>query len=288
MEYNGTMNWWTFLIISILFSAIIGLFHRVLMKEKDSDPIAQTIVFLGLGGIFSSAIAVIRGFNIPPLPLLLPNFILMIILLTIAPLLTFRAFQLMSAADVGILLSSQRLWTVLGSFLFLGEVLTMSKIFGTLLILSGIAVISWKKHKIKIDKGGLFAILAAFLYGLSYVNAFYILQHLDAISFEVYATLLPAFSLLLVRPNIIKKMRFYFIPSNAVKISLAVIFDIIATISLYVAYQIGRNAVQIAPLSATPVMFTVIFAAIFLNERENLINKIIGSIVVVLGVILII
>lgn len=282
------MNWQLFLLISILFSSVIGLFHRVLMKEENSDAKAQTIVFLGLAGVFTFTISVFRGLSFPKFPLLLPNFILLTIFGTIAPILTFRAFQLIDVAKVGILLSSQRLWTVLAAFIFLGETLTTSKVFGTILILIGVAIISWKKHKIEIGKGEFYAILAAFLYGISYVNAFYILQHLDAISFEAYASLLPAFLLLVVQPGTIKKIRFYFVPKNAARISIAVILDIIATVSLYVAYQIGRNASQIAPLSTTPIMFTVILAAIFLNERENLINKIIGSIVVIAGAILVI
>ncbi|MDP2860918.1 MAG: DMT family transporter [bacterium] len=282
------MNWQSFLLISILFSSVIGLFHRVLMKEENSDAKAQTIVFLGLIGVFTFTISIFRGLSFPQFPLLLPNFILIIILGTLAPLFTFRAFQLIDTAEVGILLSSQRLWTVLAALIFLGETLTISKTFGIILILIGVAIISWKKHKIKIGKGEFYAILSAFLYGIFYVNAFYILQHMDAISFEVYASLLPAFSLLLIQPGTIKKIRFYFVPKNAARILIAVILDIIATVSLYIAYQLGRNASQIAPLSATPIIFTTILAAIFLNERENLKNKIIGAIVVIAGAILVI
>ncbi len=159
---------------------------------------------------------------------------------------------------------------------------------GTLLILLGIAIALWKGRKIQVNRGLLFALLAALLYGVSDVNGFYILRSFDAPSFEVYATLLPVFSLILIHPNTIKKLKFYFQPKRALNISLVTIFDTLATLSLYFAYQAGRNASQIAPLSATKTIFTVILAAIILKERGNLINKIIGVSIVVGGVILVI
>lgn len=282
------MTWQLLLLISILSSSFKGMLFRILMRERDSDPRAQTIVFQGIAGVFAFLITLVRGFNFPIFPLLLPNFIIMIFLLTLAPIFTFRALQLTGASEVAIYLSSQWLWIVLAAFVFLGEKVTFLKILGTIFILLGVALISWKKHKIEIKKGEFFALLAGLLYGLSYINGFYILQSLDAFSFAVYATLLPALTLTIIQPRVLKKLKFYASPGNAANVFTTAFLDTIATISLYLAYQAGRNASQIAPLSATPVMFTVILAAIFLNERDNLVNKIIGSIIVVLGAVLIV
>jgi len=256
------------------------------MRKKDSDPRAQTIVFLSISGIFALVIALIKGFQFPALTLL-PNFIIMIFLLTLAPLLVFRALQLIGASEVAIFLSPQWLWVVLGSFLFLGEEATIFKLLGTIIILSGVLLISWRQQRFKIRKGELFVLLAGLLYGLSYLNGFYILQSLDAFSFAVYACLLPALALIIIQPKTLKRLKFYTLPRNAVNVLTTASLDTIATISLYLAYQIGRNASQISPLSATPVMFTVILSAIFLKERENLFKKIIGSAIIITGIILV-
>lgn len=282
------MTWHFFLAASILLSSVNGLLHRLVMKDDQSDPKAQTVVFGALVGIFALLIALFRGFHFPQFPLLIPNFFLMIIVLTLAPLLTFRAYQLNEASEVGILLLSQRLWVVIGAVFFLGEFATLSKTLGTLLILIGVGVVLWRSHQIKITRGILSALMAAFLYGVSYVNAFYILQHLDAVSFEVYASLLPAMVLLIIQPQIVRKMRFYSLPRNGIKVVFAAVFDTLATLSLYIAYQVGRNASQIAPLSATSTLFTVALAAIFLKEREDLMNKLVGAAIVTVGTVLII
>jgi drug/metabolite transporter (DMT)-like permease len=282
------MTWYFFLAASILLSSVNGLLHRLVMKKDQSDPRAQTVIFGILVGALSFSIALFRGLHFPQFPLLIPNFFLMILVLTLAPLFTFRAYQLNQASEVGILLLSQRLWVVIGAVFFLGESATLAKTLGTLLILGGVGLVLWRSHQIKITKGTLSALMAAFFYGVSYVNAFYILQHLDAVSFEVYASLLPAVTLLIIQPQTLRKMHFYLLPSNSMKVGLAAIFDTLATLSLYLAYQLGRNASQIAPLSATSTLFTVALAAIFLKERENLINKLLGAAIVTLGTVLII
>jgi len=97
------------------------------MKTKHADPWAQAIVFQGLTGIFSLIITLFFGFRSPPSFLIL-NFLLMIILLTLASVFTFQAFQLIEASEVGILMSSQRLWTTIAAFIFLKETPTFSKI----------------------------------------------------------------------------------------------------------------------------------------------------------------
>lgn len=279
-------SWQLFLFASIFFTSINGLFHRVLMKKDNSDPVAQTVVFATLAGIFSFIISLYRGFHLPTHIQLLPNFIIMVILLTLAPLCTFKAYQSAEASEVGILLSSQRLWTVLAAFVFLGETPTIYKILGTCLILFGVTITSWKKHKIKFTTGELFALAAALFYGLSFVNAFYILRSYDAPSFEVLSNFLPVLVIIIFFPQVFKKMKFYSKPKNLINVSLTALFDALAAISLYIAYQYGRNASQISPLSATSLVITVILAAIFLKERNNLSKKILGAVIVVTGAML--
>src|ERR1700704_3165002 len=107
------------------------------MKRENSDPLAQTVAFATLAGIFSFVISLYKGFHFPSL-VLVPNFMLMTILLTLSPLLKFKAYQTTEASEVCILSSSQGLWTVLASFIFLGEIPTVFKIVGTLCILFGV------------------------------------------------------------------------------------------------------------------------------------------------------
>lgn len=281
------MTWQFFLIASILASSVNGLIHRTIMKNDQSDSKAQTVVFAGLTGIFGLVLALLTtGFHFPPLSLWF-NFLLMVALITSASILTFRAYKTVEASEMGILLSTERLWTVVLAFIFLGEAVTISKVLGTVLVLVGVGIVYWKRHSVKFSAGISLALVAAILYGISYVNGFYILRSFDAPSFVVFGSLLPALIIILWQPRVLKKMRFYLIPKNGVLVSVSALFDTLMSVFLYLAYQLGRNASQISPLAATSLVITVILAAIFLRERDDLLRKLLGSTIVVLGIIFI-
>lgn len=283
------MTWQLFVGISVLLFSANGLFHRVLMKDDKSDEYAQTIAFYGLGGIFAFIVSLFRGgFHYHISSEQIPYFLLLTIFATAAPVLAFKALKQIEASESSILLSSIRLWVVFGAFIFLQEAFSTQKIIGTIIILLGISVAQWQKQKLVFNLGVIHALLAAFFYAVAEIVAFYILRNFDATSFSVYGSLLPVVALLIIKPKTVKKLAFYLKPKYALNISIVSINDTLATIFLYFAYQVGRNASQIAPIMATQTIISVLLAILILRENKNIFNKIIGAVVVVAGMILII
>lgn len=281
------MSWQIYLIISIILISCNGLFHRSLMKDDRSDSRAQTIVFLGIGGIIAIFIALIQGklqFSFPIF--LIWNFVLLIFLSTPAYLLTYRSYQLIGASEVVLFLTTGRLWNVVGATLFLHESITSIKVLGAIIILVGIGIVLYDKKKFIFNKGVIFALLAAFLFGMSDINGFYILKTVSAANFLIYAELLPVIVLLLLQPKIVKKLTYYFQKDKAIKIIALTIFDVFGSLALFLAYQTGGKASVIGPLSATRVLITILLAMFLLKERNNIANKIIGAVVTLVGVML--
>ena len=282
------MSWQLLTALSVIMFSLNGLFHRVLMKEESSDPIAQTIAFYGLGGIFALVVTAFRGGFHYQIPLSqIPLFILFATFGTLAPVLSFKALKLIGASESSILSSSTRLWVVLGAFVILHEPFSINKILGTLVILLGIGIAQWQKEKLAINKGTVFALLAAFSYAITEIIAFYILRDFDVPSFSVYSCFLPVIILLLISPKSFGKLSFYFPLKRALNIGFVSVNDTISTMLLFLAYQVGHNAAQIGPLMATQTILSVLLAIIILKERNNMLNKILGAIIVVLGVILV-
>ena len=280
------MSWQIYLTISILLISLNGLFHRSILKDSSSDSRAHTIVFLGVGGIIAIILALFQGkfqFGFPFA--LLSNYILLILLAIPAFLLSYRAYQLIGASEVLIFLVTSRLWIVVGAYLFLHEPLTINKILGSVIVFIGVAIVLYDKKKFALNRGAIFALTAAFFYGMSEVNGYFILRSVNATNFLIYADLFPLFALILIQPKLIRKIGFYFKRQVAIKILLLCMTDTLGTIALYLAYQVGRNASVIGPLSSTRVILSVILATIFLKERKNITNKILGAIVTVIGVI---
>jgi drug/metabolite transporter (DMT)-like permease len=280
------MTWPVFLITSILLTSLNGLFHRSLLKDDKSDPIAQTIVFLGIGGIIALAIALFRGTLQLTFPLSLSLNFAILALITLGYVLKYRGYQLLNASEVVIFASTSKLWNVVGASIFLHETVTLTKLLGTLVILLGVAVTMYVDKKFKFNKGILVVLIGAVIFGLTDINGFYILQTFDASSFQVYAYLLPVIILLLIRPNSVKKLSYYFTKDRGMKVILLSAFDTLGMLALFFAYQAGGKASIIGPLSATKLIVTVLLAMVILKERDHITNKIIGAVITVLGVIL--
>lgn len=283
------MTWQLLVGISVLLFSANGLFHRVLMKDDKSDEYAQTIAFYGLGGIFAFIVSLFRGgFHYQISPEQIPYFLLLTIFATAAPVLAFKSLKQIEASESSILLSSIRLWVVFGAFVFLQELFSIQKVIGTIIILVGICIAQWQKQKLVFNLGVVYALLAAFFYAAAEIVAFYILRDFDAPSFSVYGSLLPVIALLIIKPKSVKKLAFYLKPRYALNISVVSINDTLATIFLYLAYQIGKNASQIAPIMATQTIVSVLLAVIILKENKNILNKIVGAMVVVAGMMFVV
>ena len=281
------MSWQILLIISIIFLSFNGLFHKSLLKNDKSDPRAQAIVFLGLGGFISILIALLRGkLQLEFSPSLIINFSVLATFATIAYVLKYRGFQLITASEVVIFSTTSKFWNVVGASIFLHETITIQKIFGTIIILVGIAVTMYIDKKIKLNKGIFFVLLGAAFFGLTDINGYYILQTMDASSYQIYFYLLPVFALLLIQPSSIRKLSYYFKLDRAIKVTALAIFDTLGMLALFFAYQAGGKASVIGPLSATKVILTVVLAIIFLKERDNITKKMIGAMITVIGVVL--
>lgn len=281
------MPWFVYLIISILLISCNGLFHRSLLKDDDSSPQAQTIIFLGIGGIIAIIIALVQGKHNLFFPqILLWNFLLVILLLTPAYLLKYRAYQLIGASEVVMFSVTGRLWNVVGAYFFLHEAVSLKMIIGAVVILIGVMITRFDKKKFTLNKGIFIVLVSSFLFGLGDINGYYILRSYDSTNFLIYSELLPVIALMLLQPIAIKKLQYYFRKDRAIKVFFLCICDALGMLALYLAYQAGHNAAVIGPLNATRAVVTVLLAALILKERRNIRNKVIGSIIAVIGVIL--
>lgn len=283
------MSWQFLVAISVLLFSINGLLHRVLMKDDTSDAYTQTVLFSALTGLFAFIIVVFRGglqpfFSFDQLILFIP----MVILGASATIFTFKGMKLIEASEHTILLTSSRLWFITGAIVFLGESLTLLKFLGAIAILSGVTVSQWKKGKFVLNSGAIYVLLAAFGYAVADIISFFILRNFDALSYIVYSSIFIVSVLLLIRPNTIQKLSFYFQPRRAANITIVSFNDTIASLCAFLAYQVGRNALQIGPLMATQTIVTVLLALIILKERENMPQKIAGALIVVFGTMLLV
>lgn len=281
------MTWQIWLTISIFCLSLNGLFHRSLLKDDKSDAKAQTVAFLTLGGILTIIISFLNGklqFNLPVE--LTYNLIILGVVGSTAYFLRYRGFQILDASEVIIFSTTSKFWNVIGGYFFLNESISLQKIIGSIVIILGIAIAVYKRGKFTLNKGVVFVLLSALLFGISDINGYHILQSVPAFTYQIYFYFLPIVAILLFQPKTIFKLGYYLNPTRATKITLLSIFDTLGMLALFYSYQAGGKASIIGPLSASKIIITTILGILILKERSYLANKLFGAVITLLGVIL--
>ncbi|MEI8232242.1 MAG: EamA family transporter [bacterium] len=278
------MSWQLLVGLSILLYSVNGLLHRVLMKNSDSDPNAQALMFTTLVGLFGVIILFFQGGFKSYISLSqLPSFLLISGFVTAGSIYAFKGFKYIEASEHTILLTSSKLWSLLGAVLFLGETLTARKLLAGLLIIAGVMIAEWRKQKFVINAGTWYVLIAAASYSAGEILSFYVLRDFDSTAFLVYCSFISALLIFLINPSVLSKLYFYARPKNLGNIVTVSINDALATLFLFNAYQVGRNALQIGPIMATQTIVTVILALTFLKETDSMPQKIVGSLLAVVG-----
>lgn len=281
------MGWLTLVLISAASFSVATLLQRVLLKEEQSEPVVYGFVFQILVALLMLIHTQLNGigFILPPLtPFILP-LASMGLLYALANLSLFKAFQTTDASEVAIIAASRSIWTIISATFLLKEAITTQILFGTLLIILGVVVISRKQKKLEITKGHLLALLAAVFFGFAFTNDAYLLNSFDVSSYMVLAFFLPSITMLMFKPKSIPKLKLFVDRNRLLKMLAASSFYGLAGLAVGMAYQSGRNASQIAPISQASIVLTAILAYIFLKERTNMLNKILGALLVFAGVV---
>lgn len=281
------MTWELLLAISLLSSVSWTLLQRVLMKNEDSDPIAFSIIANLTAGIAIAVFSFIRGFSTTNIQNVIPNLLLMAILYGAGNVFMFRSMKLIEASQFTIFFTTRVLWSILAAILFLHETFLPQQFIGTILIIAGIAIVSLQSNKFKLGKGELFVLICAAAFGLEFINDAAILQRIDVFLYAPLIFIIPNLLVLAVFPKSTKRIISLFTSPSISKILLLGVFFAVSALTYLLAYQVGKNAAQIASINQTQTVITVIAATIILKERKHYLKKIFASILTFIGILLV-
>lgn len=284
------MSWLILTVISAITFSISRILQRVLLNNKDSDSFAFSFLFPTLVSLAILAYSLLTGtFELPDLNSVWLNMIIMIIFYSVGSVFVYKAFKESPASEVSILFSSSSAWAVISAVLFLGEKLNSTDILGIVSIILGVVVIYYQKSNWKIESGHVYAVLGALMFGVAFTNDAFILNKYNSVPPYIFlAFILPALAILLYKPSLIKSLPHYFSKEIFGKLILTSSVYAISAITIFAAYKAGGKASVINPISQSSVVLTVIMSYFFLNEKDKLAQKIVGSILVFAGALLLI
>ncbi len=275
------MNW---LIAAILAGLLSSGFHftsRILLRDsKDSMasgwfPNAFRVLFFGGWALTDFTLSKD------------PRVILLLLLLGVAEMgSTFAYIRMHSANHLSIssIITRTRLfWVPVMAFIFFGEQLQAHEYAGIIILFVGLAIVSSPKN-IQIDKGIKFAYLFGF--AAAFHNIVLKLNQ-DSASLPVVMLFMSA-PVTIMQPLLMKNGIARIKKSVNSNIALQLINGAFGAVSIVIlAYAI--NVGQVSKVSAIQqgmLIVSVMAGIIFLNERENVTRKIIGSLITLAGVYL--
>ena len=280
------MTWLFFILLSVGFASISSILQKILMKNEKSDTVSYAIMFQFIFGTFNLLFGLWHGFVFPEISLNLFFFLLAGLLWGFGTMFLFKAYQKLEASEVVILTSTRSLITVVAALIFLNESYTINNVIGTILILLSIVLVTKLKKGIKLNRGVMYSFAVVVFYGLAVVVDASNVKNYDAISYSVIMAYLPGVVLLCLYPQAIKKFSSIRNLTFSKKMVSLCLFYSVQSIAFYSALSNGGNASQIGPIIQAQVIITVILAIIFLKERDHLLRKFIGAVLVTIGVIL--
>lgn len=282
------MLWFYLVLFSVLGTAIANIYRRIAMKYDKSDALASAILFQVMGTVVVGIFAFSHGFVLPPIAHYPFNFLLATVLWGFATLSLFKASHYLEASETAIIAAASSVVTIISSVVVLHEHFGFVYIIGTVLIMISVFYITHSTKKMTLNKGTFFALAYCLLAGLANTNDAFMLKysHSDTLSLLTVGFFLPGVFYVLIKPSIVKKIKPLLVFSHFSKVFLLTFCYSLAAIAYFFAISIGGQASQVSPINQSSIILTVLIGALFLNERDHLLKKVICTLLVTVGVIL--
>lgn len=282
------MTWFFLAVFAALSISVSRLLQKILLADNKSDPIAYSAIYQFLTGSIILIYALISGFSLEGYLNYIHNMILMGFLYAIGGILLFKAIKSSEISNVLVFFTTNAIWSFLAAIIFLHDSISITKVLGVILIFVALVIVTIKDRRLKFDKGAIFALMAAFLFGIAFVNDAYIIGSRNVASYLVIAFIFPAILTLVLVPKSIKSLPQIFLNRTLIsKIILMSFFYSMSSVAIFVAIQNGGSASSVNPINQTNGIITVLLSFVLLKERDNLLKKILGIILCFIGVILI-
>lgn len=279
--------WQGLMLIAAISFSVARLMQRALLKDSRHDPVTYSICFQFLVALIILPIALFNNFTIPPLSAIWPQLILMSVLYGTASVFFYLALKQTQISEVMIIAATGPIWTTITSIIFLGDRTSFLKIIGVMLAVIGVAFVFYQKRKFTFHKGHFCAFLSILFFGMGLTNDSFLLRHFNQTTYSFLYYFLPGVFIVLINPKKILHIKIFIIKNSSLGFFIPAVLSAVGSLLVNTSFQMGVQVSQVSVMLQLSPIFTIALGAIFLNERENLMRKLIGGIIVVIGVLMI-
>lgn len=275
--------------IDVFYTIILGFIASVPLilfkKAGDNRFSSWTYSFWwsALATLFIAPLA-FRNFVVPSFQIAFLFLALSALAWTLTNMFTMLAFK---HADASVVLLIARLSNVtifLLGWLLLGDDVNFIKLLGVMLTVAGSMAIAYQKGKITINKGLVFSLIPVLFLTLAFFFDKQSVGHFNPFIFIFFQQMLETcFAYLGVKNK--SEIKVLFVEKKKLIVPAVLCFTIgyCGFISL-----LNRNQLSVLPLSYETTIFlgTMLLGILYLKEKGKLVQKIIGTVLALTGVIL--
>lgn len=278
-------NWVFYVILYIVLSTIFTQFYKISTKNLNNAG-ALTVVLEIIGVI--AALLICPFFEIKfPSDIKIYAFLgLSIIFYAITDRVNTTVRSGIEASTFSMLKQLSTTFMILAGIILAKEDFILHKFIGAMLIIFSNVFIFYQKGKFKMNRYIWLGVLA----NIAYTIALFLDVNIsDNFNLPFYVALTLGIPALLI--CLVERIKFSEIKNEFKNADKKVIFTTGITWSLSIiavlrAYQL-QNVSIVAPIGSLTVLSNVIVGYLFLNEKDNLLRKIIAGILIVISIVLI-
>lgn len=284
------MTWLIFLSISLITSSAAVLLQRYMQRDSDMNPLGFYISSATVSSMLIAVFLLFSGFDTNWDTLPIGNLLLSTVLWGGANAFVVHTLRRTEASLFSILFTTRVLWSIAIAIVFLDESFTLLNALGTLTMLVGSVVAIYERGS-KWDKTGvLLSLGAGFLVGAGIANDGIVLSNgYDVPSYFLWAFLSPAVMYAITLPKARKDaIEIMKTPTLNRNVAILSLMYVVSSVTLFWAFQSGQDLAILSSLNQTQTVLIVIGAIILLGEKEKPMQKLIGSVITVIGVVLLV
>ncbi len=278
-------SWLLYVIGYLVFATVFTQFFKIATKTLKKAG-ALTILLQMTAGVVALLLCPLFEFKLPTDISVYIMLAISIIFYAITDRVNTTVRSGIEASTFSMLKQLSTTFMIFAGLVFFKEEFVLTKFIGAMLIIFSNVLIFYKKGKFEFNKYLLLGVFANISFTIALFLDVNISDNFNLPFYVALTLIIPALLIMIfekIKPSEIKDE---FIDGDKKAILITAISWAIMIIANLRAYQLG-NVTVIAPLCALTVMTNVIVGYIFLNEKDNLIRKIIAAILIIISILLI-
>lgn len=192
----------------------------------------------------------------------------------------------LEASTYSIINQLSNVFMIIAGVLLFKETVVWHRMIGAALILFSNVMIFFEKGKFRFNKYVILAVIANLLYTCAVLIDVNLSEQFNLPFYIILTLFIPAILITIFERIKIKDIVGEFKTGNTKSIIITSIAWSIAILAHLRSLQLGKVTI-VAPLSSLGVILNVIVSFLFLKEKDNLLKKIIASLLIMLGIFLI-